>query len=157
MKAPDWRAVTYEALTEPASLMRVFAGLGFGAYLGTIERGAVKWWPPAYLTTTAKSPHRPCYARINRAMRDASVHLLADGLAVTAVCGYDGEWRTADGAQRGDDLASLGALRWSCRYGQAAARIAKIIGLAGIPQVEPITSYKVWAEIRERLRGTVDA
>jgi hypothetical protein len=42
--------------------------------------------------------------------------------------------RYPDLAQRGSDLLSLGALRWSCRYGQAGARIAKLISIR-VPEI----------------------
>ncbi len=155
-RKPDWRAVTYEALAEPASLMRVFAAMGFKHHLGTVPRGSVRWWQPDYMNAPGNSPHRRCYASVNRAMRDADVHLLSHDRTVFAVCSYQGEWRTADGAQRGDDLASLGALRWSCRYGQAAAKIASLIGIR-IPQVAPITATEVFAGVRARLDAAARA
>lgn len=142
---------------EPASLIRVFAGLGFKSHHGTIDRGSIRWWQPPYLTAPGNSPHRPCYARVNRAMRDAEVHFVSESGVITAVCTYQGEWRTVDGAQRGDDLPSLGALRWSCRYGQAASRIARLIGLDRIPQIVPMTAREVFAEVHERLREAAHA
>ena len=152
-RKPDWRAVTYEALLEPSRTMRVLAGLGFHAYHGTISRGTIRWWQPPYLFAASNNPHRPCFARVNRAMRDAEVHILSDAdRRITAVCSYEGEWRTADGAQRGDDLASLGALRWGCRYGQAASRIARLIGLDRIPALTPMTASEVFASVHERMR-----
>ncbi len=152
---PDWRAVTLEALANRASLMRVFAAMGYKAHHGTILRGDIKWWQPAYLAASRKSPHRQSYAETNRAMRDAEVHVLSDDWRtsrITVVCNYAGEWRSADGAQRGDDLVSLAALRWSCRYGQAGARLARIIGLERIPSVAPMAADKVFAEVHAKLR-----
>ena len=155
-RKPDWRAVTYEALADLASLMRVFAAMGFKHHLGTVPRGSIRWWQPDYMNAPGNSPHRRCYASVNRAMRDADVHLLSLDRAVFAVCSYEGEWRTAGGAQRGDDLASLGALRWSCRYGQAAAKIASLIGIR-IPQVAPISPAAVFAEVHARLDAAARA
>lgn len=153
-RKPDWRAVTYEALSEPGALMRVFADLGFTAHHGTVQRGTISWWTPAYLLAAGNNPHRPCFAAANRAMRDADVHMLSTSdRTVFAVCSYQGEWRTVDGAQRGDDLISLGVLRWSLRFGQAAARISRVIGLDRVPRVEPVTTAQTWAEIHARLRG----
>lgn len=156
-RKPDWRAVTYEALADPASLMRVLAGLGFKAYHGTVSRGSIRWWTPAYLTAPGNSPHRASYAEVNRAMRDADVHLVSEDRVVTAICSYQGEWRTVDGSQRGDDLASLGALRWGCRYGQAAGRITKLIGLDRVPVVQSCTSADAWAEVHANLREAAHA
>jgi hypothetical protein len=111
----------------------------------------VEWFPPAYLTAPGNSPHRKCMGVVNRAMRDATVHLLAAS-STFAVCSYRGEWRTEDGAQRGDDLASLGALRWRTTTGKAAARICRVIGLDRIPEVAPMTPAAVFAEVHARLR-----
>ena len=155
-RKPDWRAVTYEALADLASLMRVFAAMGFKHHLGTVPRGSIRWWQPDYMNAPGNSPHRRCYASVNRAMRDADVHLRSLDRAVFAVCSCEGEWRTAGGAQRGDDLASLGALRWSCRYGQAAAKIASLIGIR-IPQVAPISPAAVFAEVHARLDAAARA
>lgn len=156
-RKPDWRAVTYEAMADPASLMRVLAGLGFKAYHGTVSRSSLRWWQPAYLNAPGNSPHRASYATVNRAMRDADVHFVSEDRTVTAICSYQGEWRTVDGAQRGDDLASLGALRWNCRYGQAASRVAKLIGLDRIPLIESVTPGQVWAEVQGRLKEAAHA
>lgn len=153
---PDWQSVTAEALLDPASLMRVLAAMGFDRYLGTIKRGSILWWPPPYLAVPSKSPHRQCFAAVNRAMRDAMVHLLADGMRVTAVCSYSGTWRTADGLHMGDDLPSLGMLRWHTAYGSAAFKISRVIGMQTIPRVSPITAEKTWAEVHARLRKPVD-
>ncbi len=159
-RKPDWRSVTFEALADQSSLMRVFAGLGFKAYHGTVPRGDIAWWKPDYLTAPGNSPHRPCFGRVNRAMRDAEAHILSDdwrSSLITVVCSYDGAWRTADGSQRGDDLVSLGALRWSCKYGQAANRIARLIGLDRIPQIAPASSHEVFAEVYARLEASARA
>lgn len=131
-RKPDWPAVTYEALAEPSCLMRVLAAMGFSDHLGVIPRSAVPFWPPAY--ARGPSARRHGFAALNRSLRDADVHVLHDPAAQFLVCAHDGEWRTHSGAQRGDDLISLGALRWACRYGQAAARIARVIGLREIPR-----------------------
>jgi len=153
-RKPDWRAVTYEVLVDPSGLARVLADMGFKAYHGTVARGSIKWWQPDYLSAPTSSPHRRCYAVVNRHMRDADVHLLSDDYrsqTVMAVCSYAGEWRSADGAQRGDDLPSLGALRWSCKYGSAAGRIARLVGIDRIPLVAPMTAREVFAEVYARL------
>jgi hypothetical protein len=129
----DWPAVTYEALQEPASLARVLAAMGFAAHLGTVPRGDVRFWQPDY----ARGPgaRRHGFGAMNRSMRDALVHILHDPAAgLFFVCSYRGEWRGSDGSQRGDDLPSLGALRWRLTPGQAAGRIARIIGLNRIPE-----------------------
>ena len=133
---PDWRSITDEDLRDPAALVRVLAAMGYRAHLGTLPWGAIRWWVPPYMTAPAVVPSRRAeFATVNRAMRDADVHLVADADAITAVCAYAGEWRTADGAQRGDDLPSLGAVRWGIAYGKAAARIARVIGLHSIPRL----------------------
>lgn len=155
---PDWPAVTFEALQTPASLMRVLAAMGFTKHVATVRRGDVAtWFPPTYLAAGLKHPHRTCFAAVNRAMRDAEVHLMRDAAGITAVCSYQGEWRTPNGAQAGDDLASLGAVRWGCRYGQAAGRIAQIVGLRRIPDATTITPAAVFQEVHARMRQTAEA
>lgn len=75
---------------------------------------------------------------LNRAMRDSPVHLLALSGRIIVVdewCG-DGMWRSADGANLGNNLIDLGMWRWSCKFGQAAYRIAKTIGMNNIPTVK---------------------
>jgi len=152
---PDWSSVTAEALLDPARLMRVLASMGFDRYLGTVQRGTILWWPPPYLTKPARGL-RECFGRVNRAMRDAEVHLLADDRNVTAVCSYSGSWRTANGMHLGDDLPSLGMLRWHTSYGAAAAKISRVVGMQTIPRAAPITSEKTWAEVHARMRKPSD-
>ncbi|MGG5819994.1 hypothetical protein [Falsiroseomonas sp. HW251] len=68
-------------------------------------------------------------------MRDAPVHVLRAEQQYL-VSAYDGSWRNHAGSQRGRDLVSLAALRWSCPYGQAAHRVARLIGLDGVPALK---------------------
>ena len=86
---------------------------------------------------------RTWLASVNRGLRDATVHILArpvelpafrvhaDGRRylttheVYAVDAETGEWRSSSGAQLGSNLLEMGMLFWSCRYGQAGARIAR--------------------------------
>ncbi|WP_437166918.1 hypothetical protein [Falsiroseomonas sp. E2-1-a20] len=134
---PMWFAVNDEALINTANIARVMAGMGFITPLDTVSRGAIVWWQPDYLRSGPKTPssHRAAMALVNQAMRDSDVLVMLDKLyQVIAVDTYDGEWRTSDGSQRGDDLISLGMLRWSCSYGHAASRIARLIGLRSIPK-----------------------
>ena len=133
---PLWASVNDEALLSSAALARVLAGMGFVARVSTSTRGAIVWWPADYLRPSAKTPgHRAACATTNRRMRDAEVLLmLTPERTLFAVDTYSGEWRTPDGAQLGDDLISLGMLRWSCRFGQAANRIARLCGLRDIPK-----------------------
>lgn len=134
---PLWASVNDEALLSSAALARVLAGMGFVARVGTSIRGSIVWWAPDYLRPSAKTPgHRAACGVVNRHIRDAEVLLmLTPERILFAVDTYSGEWRTPDGAQLGDDLISLGMLRWSCRYGQAANRIARLCGLRDIPTV----------------------
>lgn len=133
-RKPDWQSVTDEALREPANLARVLAAMGFSEHSGIVTRGILATiWPPPYFRASRHIP-RDTAAAMNRAIRDGAVHMLAHSQGCYAVCGRSGEWRNNSGAQRGDDLPSLGALMWGCRYGQAAFRIAQIIGLR-IPRV----------------------
>lgn len=161
---PFWTSVNDEALREPAALMRALAGMGFSRHLTTFARGEIRWWQPDYIRPTISpsgtveqqesfaATRRGEAAPVNRAMRDATVHVLAaaarpalrvgpDGRTVlhTAtlyfVDSYGGAWRSADGAQLGEDLISLGMLRWGCRYAQAAGRVARLIGLEEIPRL----------------------
>lgn len=134
---PLWASVNDEALLSPASLARVLAGMGFSARIASTTRGAIVWWPADYLRPSPKTPgHREACATTNRHIRDAEVLLMLDQAhTLTAVDSYSGEWRTPDGSQLGHDLISLGMLRWSCRFGQAANRIARLCGLRDIPKV----------------------
>lgn len=146
---PDWAAVTAEALREPASLARVVAGMGFSRHLGELPRGSIAWWTPDY--ASGEGARRHGMAALNRSMRDAAVILLAHQDRVIAVDSRSGEWRSADGAQAGADLPSLGALMWGCRYGQAAGRIARILGLRQIPEAEAVAAADIWRDIHARL------
>ena len=135
MSRPDWQCVTDEALREPAATMRALASMPFRRYVGAVPRGDVPFWPPSYMRAPATlAGRRADVAATNRRLRDAPVHILMTDAAQFLVCSYAGEWRRFDGAQAGDDLPSLGALMWGCRYGQAAGRIARIIGLRQIPE-----------------------
>lgn len=147
---PCWATVNDEAL-RPARLARVLVAMGFNTNEGamllhTTTRGAIAWWPPEYMRGRASFHHgRDRVAAINRAARDAVVRVLArpitpnfrthaDGRRylttheVYAVDTTTGAWRSADGAQLGHDLITMGMLFWSCRYGQAGARIARAAG-----------------------------
>lgn len=126
---PCWNAVTAEALLSDASLARVFAAMGFTRHFFVASRGDLDCWPPAYAVIGPASPHRPVYAANNRARRDAPVHFVATADRLYMIDASSGEWRSAKGEHRGDDLITLGMLRWSCRYGQAGARIARCIGI----------------------------
>lgn len=149
-----WPALTGEAM-QPDNLPRVFAAMAFDAHCGTIPRGSIAWWRPDYFTNRMpdRLPPAADYAgqvaayRARRAedigpvncwMRDSDVHLLALGGRIICVDigAGDGEWRSADGANRGRDLIDLGMWRWSCKFGQSASRIQKIIGMASIPKVK---------------------
>jgi hypothetical protein len=134
-RKPYWQSVTDEALADPARLARVFAGMGFTTYFGAIPWGAHIRNPPAYARGLAARLHG--FAALNRSLRDADLHLVGIHPRLFHVSGWDGSWWSRDMAQRGDDLASLGALMWGCGYGQAAFRIAQIIGVS-IPRVAPI-------------------
>lgn len=127
---PYWPAVTDEALREPASLARALAAMGFtGAEPAGTRLAWDAIWPPVYTPWPAKSPHRPVAAANNRATRDAPVVACLSDRGLFLLDARIGEWTTPARVQRGDDLPSLGALMWGCRYGQAAHRIARAIGL----------------------------
>jgi hypothetical protein len=144
----------------PGNLPPVLARMNLGLHCGTVARGAIRWWQPEYLSgpnaaaVRASFPARDAAIRdaciaefigqrravvapINRALRDAQVYLFAlpDDQRILALCSYAGEWRTCDGANRGRDLIDLGMWRWSCRFGQAAHRIARVLGWSSIPLV----------------------
>jgi hypothetical protein len=134
--------------------------MAFDCYCGAAPRGSIKWWPPDYLRgptpaevdawfpprDTAirgtaildfcRSARAPL-AEVNRALRDAEVRFFGLGTRIIAVCSYEGEWRSADGANRGSSLLDLGAWRWSCRFGQAGHRIARLCGIRAVPTVAP--------------------
>lgn len=147
---PYWPSLTMEAM-QPDNLPRVLGAMGFDRYCGTIPRGDIVWWRPAYVTVpadlfSAYGERAPVYlasrrnasSAINRALRDSPVHLLATGQRLVLVDEFagEGEWRTADGANRGRDLIDLGMWRWSCKFGQAAGRIQKLIGMQSVPSVK---------------------
>lgn len=148
-RRPYWPALTIEAM-QPDNLPRVLGSMGFDRYCGSIPRGSIAWWRPAYVSVLADTfksygergavylaNRRQEASGLNRAMRDSPVHLLASGERLTLVdewCG-EGVWRTADGANRGDTLIDLGMWRWGCKFGQAANRIARSIGFT-IPNIE---------------------
>lgn len=148
---PDWSAVTAEALRTDAGLARVFAAMGFTRHVAGATRDTFAFcWTPAYATCPASSPHRAIYAGNNRHRRDAPVHGIGDGHGIYLVDAATGEWRSAAGDQRGDDLPSLGMLRWGCRYGQAASRIARTIGIR-------IPAKPVAADLRAEMFRGADA
>jgi len=83
---------------------------------------------------------RAAWAATNRAIRDAPVHLLADRPpargGIWALDSSTGEWRAAiTGGARGDRLIELAMLRWGCSWGRAGHRLAKAVGLRGVPLV----------------------
>lgn len=158
---PYWPIVTFEALLDDAKLVRVLAGMGFDDHLASTERGGIVWWQPEYLrpptrahvAATFPARHadireacidawhaelRDRLAPLNRNIRDAEVWLMLDlPDRVTAIDTRTGEWTLPDRTQFGDDLISLGMVRWECTFGQAAGRIARLIGMRSIPTVQP--------------------
>lgn len=146
---PHWPSLTIAA-AQADTLPRVLASMGFDRHCGTVPRGDIAWWRPAYVSIPSDlfdrygdraasylANRRREAAALNRAMRDSPVHLLALSGRIILVdewCG-DGAWRSADGANRGDSLIDLGMWRWSCKFGQAASRIARLIGMQNIPTV----------------------
>lgn len=157
---PCWATVNDEALATDARLARVLVAMGFGPADGglllyTTTRGAVVWWQPDYMRGGwARHFGRDRVAEINRAIRDSVVRVLARAITsafrvhadgrryltthdVYLVDSGTGEWRSADGAQIGPDLITMGMLFWSCRYGQAGARIARAAGFR-VPTI-PVT------------------
>ncbi len=148
-KRPYWPALTVEALSSEANIGRVFAAMAFDRYCGSIQRGDIAWWRPAYVAVrpdTFKAygeradgylaSRRKPVAALNRAMRDSPVHLLALQGRIICVDEWAGEgaWRSADGHNRGDTLIELGMWRWSTTFGKAAFRIARAIGFQ-IPEL----------------------
>lgn len=145
---PYWPSVTIAAM---GTLPRVLASMGFDRHCGVVRRGDIAWWRPDYVSVQAGlfdrygerstaylTQRRADAAMLNRAMRDSPVHLLALSGRIIVVdewCG-DGMWRSADGANLGNNLIDLGMWRWSCKFGQAAYRIAKTIGMNNIPTVK---------------------
>ncbi|MBX9594679.1 MAG: hypothetical protein K2X46_09970 [Roseomonas sp.] len=158
---PYWPIVTAEALRDDAMLVRVLAGMGFDDHLASTGRGGIVWWRPEYLRPPTRAHVAATYparhadirdacidawhtelrarvAPINRNIRDAEVWLMLDlPLRVTAIDTRSGEWTLPDRTQFGDDLISLGMVRWECSFGQAAGRIARLIGMRTIPTVQP--------------------
>ena len=149
-RRPYWPSLTIEAM-QPHNLPRVLGAMGFDRYCGSIVRGDIAWWRPAYVAIPADlfrsygergvsylANRRLEAASLNRAMRDSPVHLLATDGRIILVDEWAGEgvWRSADGANRGETLIDLGMWRWGCKFGQAASRISKLIGMDIIPQVK---------------------
>ncbi len=111
--SPDWDRLNlllldYEHL--PVALARM--GLRFAAVLPCL-----RWWdvPGPVLLLVPTGPGLP------------PVYLDSSGL---------GGWRALENVHRGSDLASLGAWRWGCRYGQAAWRLARLCGMPALPMRE---------------------
>jgi len=133
---PDWSAVAFEAFHDDANFARVLADMKFARHHYAAPRGLIECWPPDYAASSSASPHRPMIGQNNRSRRDADVHFVSDADTLFLIEAHPpGPWRTASGAQRGDDISTLGMLRWDCRFGQAAYRIARIIGMRAIPTV----------------------
>lgn len=150
-RRPCWATVNAWAVTEEGCLPRVLAAMDV-SYARSEPWGQSpgRWTPPyarpldaGHLPGPPNDNHirfaASCRERVaapNRAMRDAMVHLLrVDGWRALLVSGYDGSWLTYDRANRGDDLITLGMWRWSCSYGRAGNRIARICGI-DVPTIE---------------------
>ena len=154
-----WDAINDEAL-RPDNLPRAIAAIGPGCFCGALPRGSISWWRPDYLTIPSRDrlaaslPQRDASVRdrciaqfranraasvapLNRALRDADCLLFGlPDRRILAVSTFDGEWTTADLANRGATLIELGAWIWAIPFGKAAARIARAIGLTKIPTAE---------------------
>lgn len=112
-EAPDWGFLNLILLDHehlPVVLARM--GLRVVAALPTPE-----WWsaPGPVLLLAPAAEDGP--------------HLYVDASGVAG-------WRDGENIRRGADIASLGAVRWGCRYGQAAWRLARLCGLDGLPKRE---------------------
>lgn len=151
-----WDFINDVALQQD-ELPRVLAAMQFPTYCGSVPRGTITWWRPDYLRPQRREeidawfPARAAEVRaqcidswlelrraemapVNRALRDATVHMLAteDG-SLILVDDYSGEWRSTDNAVRGRSLIELGAWRWQISYGKAGARIARLCGFDQLP------------------------
>lgn len=148
-RRPYWPAVTLEAF-QPHNLPRVLGAMAFDRYCGSVKRGDIAWWRPAYVAIPADLfrsygergaaylvSRREGASILNRAMRDSPVHLLATDGRIICIDEFAGEgaWRSADGANRGESLINLGMWRWATSYGKAAGRIARLIGMDTIPTI----------------------
>ncbi|MBU8540831.1 hypothetical protein [Falsiroseomonas tokyonensis] len=178
---PYWPIVTEWALLDPARLVRALAGMGFTDLLATARRGDIVWWQPEYLRIPSaraiaewfppraqdirdrciedcRTSWRAEAAPLNRSIRDAEVWLmLHDATRITAVDTRSGEWILDDRTQRGDDLISLGMVRWQCRFGQAAHRIARLIDMRGIPVLKPVTLDEIFKGAALRAPAAAEA
>lgn len=149
-RRPCWDTVNDEAVGAPARLARVLAAMHFESYLLTLPWRLVSDWPPPYLRGPTREDvarwfppsqnrqaaieewvqrRREERAELNRTLAATDVHFLRFGKRILMIEAYEGTWRTQDGANAGRNLLDLGMWRWSCRYGQAGYRIARIIGI----------------------------
>lgn len=166
-KRPCWATVEHFALA-PDALPRVLAAM-FARYHGRVRRGDIRWWQPDYrrhvawvqrLAATdcvqargmarwddeararwdaADQRDREAVALVNRALRDAEVHLVSDAPGqgpLYWIDGFSGEWRDGlTGGACGERLIQLAMLRWQASWGRAGARLAKLAGLKSVPMV----------------------
>jgi hypothetical protein len=149
--APIDRDLIAALALDHENLPRVLASLGFQRRLMTAPRGDFQWWTPDYLRmpdlSLIRARHgqaqadayahsrRQQLAAVNRAMAGSTVHVMhrSDPEKIIAVDGDTGEWRSPDGAVRGDDIPSLASLMWGCGIAYACHRIARVCGLPEAP------------------------
>lgn len=153
---PYWPWVSVEAC-RPDNLPRLCAALRFGRPCGVSRRGDIAWWQPLYFRLTeprfsadqsviadvraawrARETER--LGELNRRARDSSVLLIQDKPKGDRLILIDyglgiGEWRTADNANRGEDIIALAMWRWGCDFVTAAARLARVLNI-NIPRIE---------------------
>jgi hypothetical protein len=162
MTAPkiDFALVHEHAL---AYLPRVLAGMGFSRVAGPMPRGGVAGFEPRYEAAPgwrkrigATDTHsargmgqftaaacdaldrddaiqRERIAARNRERNLRPAYLCASPDLAIRICTVTGAWASVSGGANGDDLVSLGSLRWNCKGGPAAFRIARLAGLDNLP------------------------
>lgn len=138
MSRPDWYCLHLHAL---AHLPRVLAGMGFTRQVGPLPWGGTPLYRrdrllryrtlrPGYVSPW-RDRDRAEIAASNRAIMTDPVRLaLPRGIYVAEITG---EWSDETGGARGESLIELGAMMWSCRFGQAGFRIARLCGLGEVP------------------------
>ena len=142
-RRPDWHALHLHALDH---LPRVLAGMGFSRIAGPLPWGGTPLYDRRALHRYRAPPGRPSpwaaqdradLAHLNRGRMAEPVRLALAPIGPAARAIYvsevRGDWSDETGGARGETLMDLGALGWSCRYGQAGWRIARLAGLDAIP------------------------
>lgn len=141
---PAWAFADICALRDTGDVARVMVAMGLRR-VAVYARGELAWWPPEYWRWPRGRflASRETLAAINAFRRDQPVYamraedpdIIPRPDLLLFVERYTGEWRTASGGARGEDIVSLGAFCWRISRGQAAQRIVRVCGYQRLPRV----------------------